>query len=166
MARVVAPYCEEEDVKLGDIQLPRGVDLAKEIRDAADDMDAWIGELYDLPLQIDPNRADHTRDRVLLKKINADRVAGRIIMQQNAGGEDNNLHAYGKLLWDNAEKELARIAAGRTVLIAGVLKDVPGREPPVPLVTHRDAGSYVDAFYRANGSAHQGSDTWTVFGAN
>lgn len=163
MARVAPAYCDTTDIKLGDIQPPRGLDLAKEVADAADEMDAWIGELYELPLEIDEGRADHTRDRLLLKKINADRVAGRLIMQANAGGEDGSVHAYGKLLWDNAEKELARIAGGRTVLVAGVPREpTEDQQPNGPLVTNRDAASYVDSFYSSRGSAHLGPEYWGV----
>lgn len=155
-------YCEPADIKLGDLQPPRYVTIADEVQSAANDMNAYIGQIYKLPLALDPQRIDHLPDILLLNKINRDLATGNIILAAAAGGEDDNLHAYGKRLVDNAEKELARIAAGRTVIEGAEPIEVVDQQPNGPIITNRDEFSYVDTFYRSKGTMHSPYDTWGV----
>lgn len=148
------PYCEEKDLLLGDMQVPRTVSKAEWIQSAADEMDAWIGQVYVIPIPLDPMDSAHQADILLLKKINQFLATGRIIVASNAAHQDNRLHAYGQQLIDDARQELARITAGRTLLEAAEpLVQVEMRKSPL-LITHRDETSYVDAFYGSSGTSH------------
>jgi len=155
-------YCEDSEVKLGDLQPPRYVTIADEVQSAANHMNAYIGQIYKLPLPLDPSRIDHLPDILLLNKINKDLATGNIILAAAAGGEDDNLHAYGRRLVENAEKELARIAAGRTVIEAGELIEESDQQPNGPIITNRDKVSYVDTFYKSSGTMNDPYDTWGV----
>lgn len=155
-------YCQPEHITLKADMLPREPPVEQWIQHAADHMNSYIGQIYELPLQLDPLRADHLADILLLRRINAWLAMGQIIMNANASAEDSNLHVYGKWMYDEANKELARISAGRTVLEAGIPLVEPDTRSNGPLITNRDSGSFVDAFYRSNGSAHIGPTQWGV----
>lgn len=149
-----APYCTADDMLLGDLQVPRNVSIDQWILSTAEEMDAWLGQVYKLPIQLDPMTPGHQADILLLKKINRFLATGRIIISANAAASDSRLHAYGAQLISDAERELARITAGRTVLEGGeLLVEEVMRSQPL-IITHRDAHSYVDTFYNSKGTSH------------
>ena len=80
------PYCEEKDLLLGDMQVPRTVSKAEWIQSAADEMDAWIGQVYVIPIPLDPMDSAHQADILLLKKINQFLATGRIIIRPACPG--------------------------------------------------------------------------------
>lgn len=150
------PYCLDSDVLLGlgDLQAPRAVSIAAQVQASANEMDAMLGQVYALPIELDPARADHLADILLLNKINKFLATGTIIMRANAGGEDSNLHAYGKSLYDDGMKELARIAAGRTVIEGAVKIEEEDQQSNGPIITNKDAVSFVSSFYGSKGTAN------------
>lgn len=149
------PYCVKEDLLLGDLQVPRSVQLDEWIQSTADEMDAWLGQVYKLPIELDPTTPGHQADILLLKKINRFLATGRIIISANAAAADNRLHAYGAQLVADAERELARITAGRTVIEAGELLVTPELRSSALVITHRDSVSYVDEFYGSTGTGQR-----------
>lgn len=159
-----ATYCAESDITLGDMQPPRTVSIQQWIQNSADHMNSYIGQMYVLPLELDPLRPDHMADILLLRRINVWLTTGQIFMQSNAGSEDSNFHVYGKWMYDEAQKELARITAGRTVLESAEPLNPVDNQPNGPIITNRDAVSFVDSFYMSKGTAHLGSESWGVTG--
>ena len=153
-------YCTPDDLGLRRDMLPRDPEPEWYIQQAADLINSYVGQIYRLPLDLDPLRPDHLADILLLKRINAYAAAGQILMNHQAATEDGSLHAYGSSMYNEAKQELARITAGRTVLESAEPIEEPSTQPNGPLITNRDAGSFVDAFYTSNGTAHQGIDTW------
>lgn len=155
-------YCTRDDLGLRRNMLPSDPEPEWFIQQAADLINSYVGQVYRLPLDLDPLRPDHLADILLLKRINSFAAAGTILMQSQAATEDGSLHAYGSSMYNEAKQELARITAGRTVLEAAEPLIEPDTQPNGPLITNRDATSFVDAFYSSNGTAHQGIDTWGV----
>lgn len=87
------------------------VDVQKFIDLAAEEIDVRLGELYQLPLApIPPALTLPVRDLTLLKIINNKLATGQIILAAATPGEDNNLHAYGRWLVNDAWATLMLIA--------------------------------------------------------
>lgn len=132
------PYSEVGDLLLGDLVLGGGVDRQKFIDQAADDMDAKLGWLYQLPLrpavpagevQTDPQgdappvaendwEALPTHEGLLLKGINNKLASGRLILTLDIAGEGTTLHAYGYQLVREANAELSILSNGEAWLTA------------------------------------------------
>lgn len=155
-------YCTPSDIKLGELQLPRHVDVEQWIQDAANEMNSYIGQLYKLPLVLDPQRPDHLADILLLQKINADLTTGKIILLAFAGKSGEQLHAYGKMLVDSAKAEMTRISKGVTVLEAAERLETDDPQPNGPLISNMDDRSFVGDFYNSYGSRNQGYDAWGI----
>lgn len=156
MARTAAAYCELEDARahLGDQEIGNYTSLETWILKTADEMDALLGQYYLLPITFNSGVPSQLADKLLLCKINEMLAAGRCILSMSQSGELNNVHAYGNQLISDATKELARIAAGRTVLEGATPVPSDDQKQSGPMISNRDAYSYVDAFYRSNGTAH------------
>lgn len=144
-------YCAPEDVFLGDLDVPRYTSVEEWVQRAADEINATIGQVYRLPLDLNTANPANAADLLLLKKINSYLATGRIILSSAAGGEDNQIHAYGKHLIDAALRELALIRNGSSVIEAGV--QIDSSKTRGPLISNRDAVSYVDEFFGSNGTA-------------
>jgi hypothetical protein len=155
MARTAPAYCEVSDLVLGDLAMPRGVSKEEWVAKGADEIDAYLGQIYRLPLDLDPNIPPHRQDLLLLNKINSFLSSGRLLLMIALANEDNSVHAYGKSLVDEATRELARITAGRTVIEGADLLVETSEDEMLPIVTNRDSGSYLDAFYNSSGTAQQ-----------
>ncbi|MDN5746334.1 MAG: hypothetical protein L0H31_14625 [Nocardioidaceae bacterium] len=160
--RVTDPYCDAEDVMLGDIQVPRSASVEDYIRSAADEMDSWIGQVYKIPIQFDAMNPAHAADVLLLNKLNAHLATGRLLLMAAAGHADGHLQAYGKALIDDVQKELARITAGRTEIEAGeLIKEDPNPLDMSPIqATNRDSTSLVGQFYGEDGTTAKRAREW------
>lgn len=119
-------YCEVEDLLLGNIPVPSTA--GKYVQQAADEMDSHLGLQYVTPVVLDEGNPKQRPGFLLLKRINSWLATGRLVLALDAGGEDDQLHQYGKKLVDDCMKALEEIVSGNIQL--------PGAEPVNP-----DAGS-------------------------
>jgi hypothetical protein len=143
-------YCATTDLLIGDIPLSAKYgDGSAFVQLAADEIDATIGHIYVTPVVFDLNANPQSRpSSLLLKKINTLLASGRIIMDQAAGSEDDNLHAYGYAMWREAWTLLEEIRSGKITLIeaAKIEYDTSNENTSVSL-TNEDGYSLVEAFY-------------------
>lgn len=160
--RTEPAYCAEADINLGDLQSPRVVEIEDWIKVTADEIDAEIGQIYKLPLSFDPTRPEDRADALYLKKINSFLATARIILTIAGAGSDDVLHAYGKSLLGDAKGALSKIVNKSVILESAVLIDDVDAQYNGPIITNKDAGSFVDAFYRSNGSAHAVPSSWNA----
>lgn len=143
------PYCEPTDVVLGNIPVPRFMTIEDQVNKASDEIDATVGQVYTLPL----NLSLGSPDALLLKKVNSDLAAGRIILSAAGGGEDTRLHNYGIYLVREAQKTLSSILSGATILETAT-KIVRENEAKFSeFVQNKDSQSFVEGFYSSNGTA-------------
>lgn len=141
----MAAYAQISDLMLGNVPMPGYVDAAAMIQGAADEIDAVIGLTYVTPVSITDTPATRA-SRLMLKKANAMLASGRIIMAVDAGGQDTDLHKYGRYLIGEAEKIVAAIASGQITLQGATpLSASPGGTAPV--IVNLDAESSVESFY-------------------
>lgn len=156
MARSSAAYCIDADaiIYLGDLELPNAFEMSEWVNKTADEMDLLLGQYYELPIELTEANPTQRADALLLKKINEMLAAGRSILSMAIGGEKSVVHAYGNQLISDATKELARIAAGRTVLEGATLKPDETAKQSGPMISNKDEFSMVDAFYNSHGTAH------------
>jgi hypothetical protein len=143
------PYVPKEQISFGDMELPSWVDLDAVIEVAGDDMDAVIGTRYKLPLELDSDNQEHYAIIKMLAKINRYLVVGRVVIDSAIGHEDTQMQAYGNYHIRWAEQALKAIANGDTVIPnqESILPDEKSRVTG-PIMTTRDSGSMVDAFYK------------------
>lgn len=118
-------YSEVSDLLTGDIPLGAGVDAQKYVDQAADDMDAKLGWIYEVPIDLDgdpladpPVAPLPNHQILLLKGINNKLASGRLILTLDISGEDKSLHAYGHFLIKEANAELLLLANGTLDLSA------------------------------------------------
>lgn len=144
------PYSETGDLLTGNIPLPGALVPAKFIDDAADEIDGALGHLYVTPFVLDVNDPAVRPSALVLKRISNLLASGRLIMAADAGGQDQQLHAYGLSLIQEAHAALTKLRESSDTL--------PGAEPlpPVddpnatvrgPRILNEDDHSHVAAFY-------------------
>lgn len=139
------PYSTQADLLLGEIPLPSYVNPDTYISNAADEIDAVIGMTYVTPISIQETPTTRP-SKLILKKANNFLASGRIIMAVDSGGQDTQLHSYGRYLVNQAEQIVAKIANGEFILVgAQRISDTAGGNAPV--IVNGDAESLVDAFY-------------------
>ena len=139
------PYSEVEDLLIGDLALGPTVDPAKFVAQAAEEMDAKLGYVYELPLAPLEGAELPLHERLLLKGINNKLASGRLILSIDIAEEGQHLHAYGLRLVTEATNELIMLANGTAQLSAARLDPLVDRNK-VPGVANRDAESAVDMF--------------------
>jgi hypothetical protein len=143
----MAGYCEPTDLLIGDIPLAgKYGDGEGRVDFAADEIDSMIGHKYVVRVVVDDIPANKPTI-LLLKKINVLLASGRIILDQAAGTENNNLHSYGKSMLDEGMSLLKMICNGEILLIGAEL--VPGADAPNDTITviQEDQYSLVGGFY-------------------
>lgn len=142
-------YSTEVDIKLGDIPLPAYIDKDRLLQDAADEIDSFIGFVYDTPVNMQDDSPVIRPARLLLKRISTALVTGRLVLEIAASGEDVALHAYGVRLLNEAHVALEQIRTG-TIHLDGaeLLPNEDGTDNPTgPLIANVDSDSLVEAFY-------------------
>jgi hypothetical protein len=147
----VVAYCTKDDLLTGDIPFSSKYgDGTSFVQLAADEIDATIGRIYVTPVTFDLTNNPGSRvSQLMLKKINQLLASGRIVMDMAAGGEDDNLHAYGYSMWREAWTLLQDIVNGKYVLDTASGKiptDVSNANTAVS-VHNEDGYSLVEAFY-------------------
>lgn len=146
------PYCQLSDLLFGNIPTPASAGQYMAL--AAEEMDSQIGLKYSTPVVVSDN-AESRPTRLLLKKINIFLATGRCVMAVSGGGEDDQIHQYGRSLVDEALAALAAIVNGVIVL--------PGADPVSPddnlssgpMVSNVDATSRVEDFTGVFGNPAQ-----------
>jgi hypothetical protein len=152
VATTAAPYCVAADLMVGNsVMLPDSLDLDFEIQSAADDIDALLGFVYELPLD-----GLLGNEILLLKSINAKMASGRILLQLFGDGDGVALHAYGLRLLAEAQDLLMQLANGAVDLSAVRVDSTALDEVRGPAVKNYDEESGVtifeDAFWRGSPS--------------
>lgn len=144
-------YCTKDDLLTGDIPLAgKYGDGSSFVQMAADEIDAELGHIYVTPIVIEDATEPENRPSVLtLKKINQLLASGRIILDMAAGGEDTDLHAYGRRMIDEALLLLGKICDSKMILRGAEMinsSDVDVENTAVS-VTQADSVSLVESFY-------------------
>lgn len=146
-------YCTKDDLLTGSIPLAgKYGDGTPFVNLAADEIDGQIGHIYTTPVEFDESTPEKTAAvrpaKLLLKKINLLLASGRIILDMAAGGEDDNLHAYGQSMWMEAKGLLDAISSGKIVLVgAPELPDTADNANTGPSIVQEDPYSLVEGFY-------------------
>lgn len=141
-------YCEVGDIDLGTFTVPRFMTVASQIESASDEIDAAIGQVYQLPLNIPVG----SPDAFLLKKVNSFLTKGRIILAAANGGEDSRLHNHGIYLVREAEKVISGIVSGAIKLESGTL--LPTETVKFgEFILNKDEDSFVEGFYGSAGTS-------------
>jgi phage gp36-like protein len=146
------PYCNSDNLLLGNIPLPAGLDPDNFVADAADEIDSIIGFRYVTPVvesPADPPAYELARPvLLLLKRINVWLASGRLILAVDSAGEDTQLHAYGNKLVNDAMSTLTMIRDGKIDLVGAptIEEDSPASHDG-PVFYNADASSAVDDFY-------------------
>ena len=139
-------YSTTNDLLLGGIPIPAGLQAQKFVNDAADEVDSQIGMLYITP--VDVNSSTLVRPvKLLLKRLNNFIATGRLILAVTSNNEDDRLHAYGLSLLKEANEALHMIASGQVVLDGAPVTDANVPRVSVPLIGNLDSESNVEAFY-------------------
>lgn len=149
-------YCTVDDLIIGDLPVSNLVDKQTYVDDAAEEIDAGIGEFYIVPasLYVAPVNVNPTpppppfdwRTHVLLKRINAHLATGRLIAMLAIGSEDTSVHAYASSLIKWACDLIYQIKNGQ-IKLKGIDTIVSGSETDnAPMVSNYDDVSGVDAF--------------------
>ena len=153
-------YCTSADLLLGQLEtrLPVEVNMTEYINIVADEIDARLGVMYEVPFETAGVNALPPYQVKLLKSINAKRASGRIIMAATIASEDSVVHQYAMYLMQEADIELAAIANGDVRLSAPPMgadglplepTSDPELEDPyarIPGAVSRDAESATVAF--------------------
>jgi hypothetical protein len=153
-------YCERSDLLTGDIPLASKYGNGENfVNLAADEIDAQIGHIYVTPIVFDestPTKVAKVRpSKLLLKKINTLLASGRIILDMAAGGEDNNLHAYGRSMVREAINLLEQICDRKILLVDAPLIDTEAdNDNTGPIVVTEDPYSLVEGFYTRYNKHH------------
>jgi len=96
-------WAQEHDLLLGDLETGY-LDKTQYLEFAEDEINACLGVYYVLPL---PTLSTH--NQLTLKVTQARLASGRLFLALASGGEDSELHAYGRHLIELAMGELSRI---------------------------------------------------------
>lgn len=149
-------YADSVDLLTGSIPVPAYVDKAQALKDASDEVDSYLASAYVTPIVLAPAPAEgpdeFRQTRLILKRITAQLASGRIITAAAAGGEDTDVHAYGRMLMNDALTALRKLATGEPALPGAVPVERTEEQKNLPIVTNGDPYSLVDAFYEKPGA--------------
>lgn len=139
-------YCEPDDLLKGDIPFPERYGDGSDMIDfAADTIDGYIGHLYETPVHVPIPPQENRPTLLCLKNVNVLLASGRMILDMAAGGEDDNLHAYGASLVAQGMHILEEIASGNLILKgAEKLEGITTG----PIIANEDPESLVEGFYQ------------------
>lgn len=144
MARTGAVYSAEEDLLIGDLPLGSAYPPLKFLEAASDEIDSYLGRVYEVP--IDTTVSETVR--LTVKRINNWLASGRLIMSAATAGQDNELHAYGWSLVQQAMDEIRMIMDGSLTLPGLDMVDTSNiADGSGPIVTNKESASQVDSFY-------------------
>lgn len=143
----MATYATPDSGLLGGIPVADPSQLDAYFQDAADEIDAAIGFMYQTPVTRGAGGGVLPRPTgLVLARINRYLASGRYILAVAAAGEDSGLHAYGRSLVSDASTALKNIVSGANELDALRIPN-EGAERRGPRVVNAESKSNVDAFY-------------------
>lgn len=144
-------YCEPADLYITGTRLPKNGPITPEsaINAASDEIDSEIGQLYETPILTSETDEEKRDDSLLLKNICASLATGRLITSMAAGGEQSQMHDYGKYLINFAYARIKQLVTGARDLTSAIKKPQPEEDlmRKGPIAVHGDAYSLVDNFY-------------------
>lgn len=150
------PFSVAGDLLIGDMLLSTSFDKDKWVTDAYDEMNSKLGWVYSLPLRpegVDPGDEDSWQDlpehqQLLLKTINNRLASGRLIMAQAIGAQQQQLHAYGYSLVEQALADLMHLANRDIILLAELVDtdDDAKLLSRIPSIHNYDEESLLDGF--------------------
>jgi hypothetical protein len=144
----VSRYAPSDSALLGGIPVSSPSELDGFFEDAADEIDAAIGAIYEIPVTRSLTGGSLPGvTGLFLKRINRYLASGRFILARAAGGEDDNLHAYGLSLVREAQNAIMGIANGSTQIDAKRLVTDDRDQRKAPAIANAEAASNVDSFY-------------------
>lgn len=110
-------YGSERDVRelLSDIPLPEGRDISRYIKRAEARVDAYLAELYEIPVDITASGISNSAVE-LLQAVTTDLAAGYLLLSLATVQENDLIHAYGQNLIDRAIADLEKIKNQEMVL--------------------------------------------------
>lgn len=136
-------------MRTGDIRVPSYTSREQYIQNAAEEIEIALGHLYVTPFTISDIPANRPTIK-FLKKVNWLLASGRFILDVAAAGEQDNLHAYGKRMLDEAMVMLADAVSGKITLDG--MTPIPRTDDTDwrgPHIHNEDAESLVESFYRS-----------------
>lgn len=145
-------YCQPDDLLIGKIPLPRGTTAEAVIAAAANEMDSYLGRRYSIPVVVDAQVAEERSDALFLANVNAQLASGRLITSAASGGENTDVHAYGRMLLSTAIKALKDIQDGKYDLLSATPLPSQANRLQGPIIISKDKFSQVDAFYDSYGT--------------
>lgn len=136
-------YSEPADMLLGDLVVSDSVDLNIYTEGATNEINSRLGYIYVLPL-VWGGAPGQAQGEALLKTINNKLATGRLIMSIAIGKSQEQTHAYGRSLVEEAFHDLRLLVERTLTLDADLVSGAAG--PPGAMVTNQDEYSAVDAF--------------------
>lgn len=133
-------YATAADLQLGDLEISENVDKIAYLVRASRDVDLALSRTYVTPITTATGAGE-----VLLRNVTADLASAYLILAVAQGGEDNQINAYGRHLYDRAWNRLAPYLEGSRIPGA-ILVETPTEVGPVS-ITNEDSRSLVQAFY-------------------
>lgn len=141
-------YSSKDDLLLGSIPISSELNPDKIVQDASDEIDSKLGHIFDTPFDLNEATTDLERPaRLLIKRINNFLATGRLILAVASPEENQNLHAYGWQLIQEANAAIAAIISGDITLEGVTLLEKENAQVSTPLINNLDAESNVEAFY-------------------
>lgn len=142
------PYCSKDDLEITGVRLPQLLSAEGAVADASDEIDASIGSLYVTPIALDENDPEKRQDTLLLKSICKSLASGRLLLAASAGGEQTQVHAYGRYLVGFAKDKIKQIQSEAIILTSATRAPSRGRPVQKGAVLVQGQGvSMVDDFY-------------------
>lgn len=142
----MAAYCAVEDITLGSMEPPRGLDVQWVIEQKADDIDAVVGRVYKLPFSLSMTDPEQRPWALMFKKCNAYLTIGEIFLQAGSARQDDAILAIANQYLRQAMAFLNGIEAGR-IVIPFLERLAPESSDVAPLIVNRDSFSRVEEFY-------------------
>lgn len=164
-------YCTSTDLLIDHQMYTDTNEKDRYVRAAADAMDAKLGFLYVVPVDVASDEFP-AHEASLLKKINAELATGRLIMSRSSGGQENNVNQYALFLIKQAEGDLMALANGNVDLHAprvdsggdplGELEDPTANDrfARTPTSWNPDATSAVTFFEKNIMGGYPDSEPW------
>lgn len=146
MARNGAAYCTKDDLLIGDVILGAALSPEKFVEDAADEIDSYLGRIYEIPIV-----GTDEVSALVLKRINTWLASGRLLMAVAVSTQDAEVNAYGWSLIQQALGDIRKIETSDIYLTGdGVVRadsSTVGDNDTGPSVSNRDEYSAVETFY-------------------
>lgn len=143
-------YSRASDLLIGDIRVDGVIDPEAVVQDAADEIDAAIGNIYVTPIAL-PDTAVNRPTILLLKRINNYIATGRLLLALAQGSGDAQNFAQAQYYLKLGLTPLNEISKGN-ITLAGAEKHTQEGQPanPGPTAVNAEPVSYVEAFYKRN----------------